>query len=102
MTLLVGSRLGRYEVLGEIGQGGMSVVYRARDLQLQREVAIKVMHAFLAEQPEAKVRFHREAVAVARLKHPNIIEIFDYSDQNTETTYIVTELVDGQPLVKLL
>lgn len=102
MSLVVGSRLGRYEVIGEIGQGGMSVVYRARDLQLERDVAIKVMHTFLAEQPEARVRFHREAVAVARLHHPNIIEIFDYSEENTDTTYIVTELVEGQPLVKLL
>ncbi|MBC7794286.1 MAG: protein kinase, partial [Clostridia bacterium] len=78
---LVGTRLGKYEVVAEIGHGGMSTVYRAHDTQLKRDVAIKVMHAFLAEQPEAKERFHREAVAVARLRHPHIIEIFDYSGE---------------------
>ncbi len=76
----------------------MSVVYRARDTQLKRDVAIKVMHAFLAEQPEAKERFHREAVAVARLRHPNIIEIFDYSGEDAQTSYIVMELINGVAL----
>ncbi len=99
---LIGSRLGKYEILSEIGQGGMSVVYRARDTQLERPVAVKVMHAFLAEQPEARERFHREAVAVARLKHPHIIEIFDYSGENAALSYIVTELVEGSSLADLL
>jgi tRNA A-37 threonylcarbamoyl transferase component Bud32 len=99
---LVGSRLGRYEVLEEIGQGGMSVVYRANDTQLKREVAVKVMHAFLAEQEEARERFHREAVAVARLRHPHIIEIFDYSGEGAAQSYIVTELVHGRSLADLL
>ncbi|MEE8409346.1 MAG: protein kinase [Myxococcota bacterium] len=95
---LVGTRLGKYEVCEEIGQGGMSVVYRATDRQLERDVAIKVMHSFLAEQDEARERFHREAVAVARLRHPHIIEIYDYSGEDADTAYIVTELVDGEPL----
>jgi hypothetical protein len=99
---LVGSHLGKYEVLEEIGQGGMSVVYRAADTHLQRQVAIKVMHAFLAEQPEARERFHREAVAVARLRHPHIIEIFDYSGESADTSYIVTELVQGAALARIL
>ncbi len=102
MTGLVGSTLGRYRILEVIGQGGMSVVYRARDAELQREVAVKVMHSFLAEQPEAKERFHREAVAVARLRHPHIIEVYDYSGEQATTSYIVAELVDGQPLSELL
>ncbi len=99
---LVGTRLGRYEILAEIGQGGMSVVYRATDTQLRRTVALKVMHAFLAEQEEARERFHREAVAVARLRHPHIIEIFDYSGEGAEQSYIVTELVEGQALADML
>ncbi len=99
---LVGSRLGKYEIVSEIGHGGMSVVYRAKDTQLEREVAVKVMHTFLAEQLEAKERFHREAVAVARLKHPCIIEIFDYSGETAAESYIVTELVDGCSLAEYL
>jgi serine/threonine protein kinase len=94
----IGSRLGRYELQAEIGHGGMSVVYRALDVQLQRLVAVKVMHPHLAEQPEARARFAREAVAVARLRHPHIIEIYDYGDQSFDRTYIVTELVKGAPL----
>lgn len=101
-TGLVGSTLGRYRVLEVIGQGGMSVVYRARDAELEREVAVKVMHSFLAEQPEARERFHREAVAVARLRHPHIIEVYDYSGEHASTSYIVAELVEGQPLSELL
>ncbi len=95
---LVGTRLGKYELNAEIGHGGMSVVYRAHDTQLKRDVAVKVMHAFMAEQPEARERFHREAVAVARLRHPHIIEIFDYSGENASTSYIVMELVEGSAL----
>ena len=98
----IGSTLGRYQVMAEIGQGGMSVVYRAHDTQLQRDVAVKVMHPFLAEQEEARERFKREAVAVARLRHANIIQIFDYSDAGMDATYIVMELVAGTPLSTLL
>ena len=99
---LVGTKLGRYEIREELGQGGMSVVYKAIDPQLQRDVAIKVMHTFLAEQQDARERFHREAVAVARLRHPHIIEIFDYSGEDAEQSYIVTELVIGEPLSAML
>jgi len=91
-------RLPRYEIVEEIGQGGMSVVYRARDEQLSREVAIKVLHEFLSRQPDARQRFHREAVAVAKLRHPSILEIFDYSGPEAEQAYIVTELIDGRTL----
>ncbi len=99
---LVGTRLAKYELTAEIGHGGMSVVYRAHDTQLKRDVAIKVMHTFLAEQPEARERFHREAVAVARLRHPNIIEIFDYSGEKASTSYIVMELVTGSALADVV
>lgn len=99
---LVGAELGKYQILAEIGHGGMSVVYRARDTSLERDVAIKVMHAFLAEQAEAKERFHREAVAVARLKHPHIVEVYDYSGVDAATSYIVMELVQGTSLAEFL
>ncbi len=80
----------------------MSVVYRARDQQLARDVALKVLHAFLAKQPEARRRFHREAVAVAKLHHPGILEIFDYSGPDAEPAYIVTELIEGKTLRKFV
>ncbi len=90
--------LERYTVHGELGHGGMSVVYRARDQQLSRDVALKVLHEFLAKQPDARRRFHREAVAVAKLHHPGILEIFDYSGPDAEPAYIVTELIEGKTL----
>lgn len=95
---LLGDKLGHYEVLEELGQGGMSVVYRARDLRLEREVAIKVLHPFLADRPEAQHRFQREARAVARLHHPNVLEVYDFSAQGATQSYIVTEYVDGLTL----
>ena len=91
-------QLERYEVIEELGQGGMSVVYRARDRQLNRSVALKVLHDFLARQEDARRRFHREAVAVAKLHHPGIVEIFDYSGPDADQSYIVCELIDGQTL----
>ncbi len=91
-------RLTRYEIIQEIGSGGMSVVYRATDTQLSRQVAVKVLHDFLAKQSDAKKRFHREAVAVAKLHHRGILEIFDYSGPDAAESYIVTELIDGHTL----
>lgn len=91
-------RLERYEILEELGQGGMSVVYRARDRQLGRLVAVKVLLPHLARQADARRRFHREAQAVAKLRHPNIVEIFDYSGPEAEPAYIVTELIEGGTL----
>ena len=70
-----GTELGRYKIESELGAGGMSVVYRANDPKLQRTVAVKVMHDYLAQNKDAKTRFHREALAVAQLQHPNIIKI---------------------------
>jgi len=95
-------RLGSYQILDEIGQGGMSVVYRARDAATDREVAVKVLHRHLARDPEARQRFAREAKAVARLKHRNIPMLHAFSAEDEETSYLVTELVDGDPLSRLL
>ena len=69
----------RYKLIEEVGQGGMAVVYRAHDETLKRDVAIKVLHQHLAAEPESKARLEREAQAVAKLRHENILEIFDYS-----------------------
>ena len=91
-------KLDRYEILHEIGHGGMATVYRARDTRLERLVAIKLLHPHLRSAPEAKVRFTREARSVARLRHRNILEIYDNSGEDSEESYIVTELLTGPTL----
>ena len=97
----VGDSLGRYELLSELGRGGMAVVYRARDTSLDREVALKVMHLHLWGREEYTARFLREAQAAAALRHPNIVEVHDFSEGDAEQAtpgYIVSELVNGPTL----
>jgi serine/threonine-protein kinase len=94
----VGQVLDKYELLERVGQGGMAVVYRGIDRSLKRVVAIKVLHKHLSDYQEARDRFEREAQAVAKLRHENILEIFDYSAKADEESYIVTEFIDGQTL----
>ena len=95
-----GERVGlqRYKLLDEVGQGGMAIVYRAHDTALDREVAVKVLHPHLAAQAESRDRLEREAQAVAKLRHENILEIFDYSGQSGGESYIVTEFIHGTTL----
>ena len=97
MPLSPGSRLGAYEIIGLLGSGGMGHVFRARDTRLDRDVAIKVLPDEMAKDAAATARFEREAKAVARLSHPNILAIHDYSKEG-ETIYAVTELLEGQTL----
>jgi tRNA A-37 threonylcarbamoyl transferase component Bud32 len=92
----------RYRLIEEVGQGGMAVVYRAQDETLKREVAIKILHQHLAGEPDSKARLEREAQAVAKLRHENILEIFDYSGTGSASSYIVTEFIDGQTLRQFL
>ncbi len=92
----------RYEIRQELGQGGMATVFLAQDRQLDRLVAIKILHPHLARQEYAVERFHREATTVARLRHPNIIEIFDYSGLEASEPYIVMEYVEGWTLSRIL
>jgi serine/threonine-protein kinase len=80
----------------------MAVVYRAQDETLKREVAIKVLHPHLLAEPESKARLEREAQAVAKLQHDNILQVFDYSGTNALSSYIVTEFIDGQTLKQFL
>jgi len=80
----------------------MAIVYRAQDETLKRQVAIKVLHQHLAAEPESKARLEREAQAVAKLRHENILEIFDYSGAGSTSSYIVTEFIDGQTLKQFL
>jgi serine/threonine-protein kinase len=91
-------KLEKYEVLDEIGHGGMATVYRARDSSLDRFVALKVLHPHLQRTSEARARFTREAKSVAKLRHPHILEIYDYSGEASEETYIAAELLTGPTL----
>src|SRR5438045_565415 len=90
--------LQRYKLLEEVGQGGMAVVYKGFDTTLNREVAVKVLHPHLAGVPESRARLQREAHAVAKLRHENILEIFDYSGPDSPDSYIVTEFIHGKTL----
>lgn len=92
-------KLGKYQIIERLGRGGMAEVYRGYHATLDRYVAIKVLHAFLADDPEFKDRFHREAQNVARLKHPNIVQVYDFDyDPEGESFYMVMELIDGPTL----
>jgi len=95
---MIGRQLSRYRLLQEVGQGGMAVVYKATDTTLNREVAVKVLHPHLAGQQESRARLQREAHAVAKLRHENILEIFDYSGPDSAESYIVTEFIHGRTL----
>jgi tRNA A-37 threonylcarbamoyl transferase component Bud32 len=94
-------QLAKYDLLEEIGHGGMASVYRARDRRLGREVAVKVIHPHLRNSREVAERFHVEARAVAKLRHPNIVEIYDVCDADEAEQYLVAELVRGTTLGRL-
>ncbi len=95
-------KLDRYEITGLLGQGAYGVVYLAMDPKLDREVAIKVINPELAADSDALMRFHREAKATARLRHPNIVEVFDYAGADAPFAYLVIERLRGQTLQKLV
>jgi non-specific serine/threonine protein kinase len=97
MRDLIGRTLGHYRIVDKIGEGGMGEVYRAHDERLDRDVAIKVLPASVAQDPERIARFGREARAVAKLEHPNILAIYDFGTEE-DVTYSVTELLDGETL----
>ncbi|HSC29606.1 MAG TPA: protein kinase [Vicinamibacterales bacterium] len=97
MALDRGARLGPYEILAPLGAGGMGEVYRARDTRLHRDVAVKVLPPAVARDPDRRLRFEREAHAVAALSHPNILALHDIGTHDDQL-YVVTELLDGQSL----
>jgi serine/threonine-protein kinase len=100
VTLAAGTRIGPYEVITQIGEGGIGEVYRARDPRLNRFVALKVLRPG-ALDPESRDRFQREAQAVAALNHPNIVTLYSAED-DAGTTFLTMELVDGRSLAELL
>src|SRR5437868_5698069 len=101
MAGLIGKRLGQYEVIGLLGEGGMAGVYRARQSSIKRDVAIKVIKPGLIQMGEFVKRFEREAETIASLNHPHIIKIFDYGKQD-DMVYLVMELLTGGSLAELI
>ncbi len=97
MSDLIGRTLGHYRIVAKLGEGGMGEVYRAHDERLDRDVAVKVMPDSVAQRPDRLARFDREAKAVAKLAHPNILAIH-YSGVEDDRPFIVTELLEGETL----
>jgi eukaryotic-like serine/threonine-protein kinase len=96
-SLAPGSRLGPYEILAPIGEGGMGVVYRARDPRLDRQVAIKLLPPEMAADPLARERLRREAMAAAALDHPYVCKIFEIGE-NGDALFLVMEYIAGETL----
>jgi len=101
MALAPSTRLGPYEILAPLGAGGMGEVYRARDIRLERTVAIKILPAQFSSDPVRKQRFEREAKAVSALNHPHICMLFDVGHQDG-IDFLVMECVEGETLAKRL
>src|SRR5207245_6909769 len=93
MTIVSGTCLGPYEIVAPIGAGGMGEVYKARDTRLDRQVAVKILPAALAENAQFRLRFEREAKTISQLSHPNICTLYDVGEN-----YLVMELLDGETL----
>src|ERR1700722_16940319 len=92
-----GSKLSHFEILDKLGEGGMGIVYKARDLRLDRLVAIKVLPERAVASPDRQARFEQEAKAASSLNHPNIITVYEI-DRDGDATFIAMEYVDGKTL----
>src|SRR6059036_3085543 len=97
MALTAGTHLGVYEVITLLGAGGMGEVYKARDTRLDRTVAIKVLPASLASDPQFRDRFDREARTISQLDHPHICALYDVG-QEAGTSFLVMQYLDGDTL----
>jgi serine/threonine protein kinase/Tol biopolymer transport system component len=101
MALTSGTKLGPYEIVSQLGAGGMGEVYRARDTRLDREVAVKVLSGHFVSTPSLKERFEREARTVSQLSHPNICRLYDVGSQDG-SDYLVMECLEGETLADRL
>ena len=101
MPNLIGLKLGKYQIVERVARGGMADVYRGRAVSLDRDVAVKVMHDHLTHSQEYATRFKREADSIARLRHPHIVQLYDF-DVEGETHYMVMEFVKGGTVEQLL
>src|SRR6266849_567516 len=97
MTLAAGTKLGRYEIRSQIGEGGMGEVYLAQDTKLDRKVALKILPADVASHRDRMERFVREAKSAAALNHPNIAHIYEIGESHG-VNFIAMEFIDGQTL----
>jgi Tol biopolymer transport system component len=101
VTLAAGTKLGPYEIVGQLGAGGMGEVYRAKDTRLERSVAIKVLPQHLSSSPEVRQRFEREAKTISQLSHSHICALYDVGNQDG-IEYLVMELLEGETLADRL
>src|SRR3989440_12643211 len=99
MDLTIGTQLGSHEITALLGRGGMGEVYRARDLKLKRDVAIKILPKEFSQDADRVSRFQREAQVLASLNHPNIAAIYDLQEADG-SRYLVLELVEGETLAE--
>jgi serine/threonine protein kinase len=97
MEDLIGRAFGKYRIIARLGHGGMAEVYKAYQANLERHVALKLLHPHLAAEPGFVERFEREAKNIAALRHPNIVQVYDF-DIEDQIPYIVMELIDGPTL----
>src|SRR5580693_4242125 len=97
----IGQVLGHYSILEQIGAGGMGVVYRAHDEQLDRDVALKVLPAGTLADEVARKQFRKEALALAKLSHPNIATVFEFASQDG-VDFLAMELIPGETLAEKL
>src|ERR1044072_6546819 len=97
MTIPANTRLGRYEIRSKLGEGGMGVVYRTRDTELGRDVAVKVLPSSLSSDPDRLRRFQQEACSASALNHPNILVVHDIGAHDG-FPYVVSELLEGATL----
>ena len=102
---MTGSRIGKYEILSKLGEGGMGEVWRARDEQLHRQVALKILPGEVARDAGRRARFEQEARALAALNHPNIVAVYEFghdSSDGQDRLFLVSELVEGESLRAIL
>src|SRR5271168_5532220 len=97
----IGQTVLHYRIIEKIGAGGMGEVYRASDTKLGRDVALKVLPADMARDPERLARFQREARAVAALNHPHIVTLYSV-EESGGVHFLTMELIEGQPLSRLI
>src|SRR5713226_3852935 len=94
-------RIGNYDILDKLGEGGMGEVYRARDNRLNRNVAVKILPPDVASDPGRRARFEQEARALGALNHPNVVAVYG-AGQHEGRSYLVSELVEGESLRALI
>ena len=98
MTLEIGTDVGSYHILEQIGAGGMATVYRAHQTKLDRNVALKMIHANFSQDANFLARFEREARIVAKLDHPNIVPVYDTGRTDDKSIYVVSKFIEGSDL----